>query len=588
MRLLNMKVILPIVFKLVFLTSGLVASVALAIAWKNATLFEQISTDREESTAEQLASSKAREIEAILESYVDKISSLAIASGKSNELRGDLLYFKLESSDLSYPVIEKQNFNQKTFGISDYHTLVNNFKSQLFKIQEGKVLITNSGNALKEPLLIIATPIGKIEGSVTHWAWGIFRLNKLQASFENSKNHTVYLIDDSGKIIAHPDEAKTFKAVDLSKSKVIMQILNEDLRQRQQYVENNLYSTSKTIFGPIVIGEVSRQVILAPSILAKESSYFIMGIILSISFFLSVVFSHSLSRNIEKLTEFAYRIAGGDFDINAQKEIKTKDEIGLLAHAFDEMTVGLKERDKIKNMFTKFHGTVITEELMNQEDMRKGNRCEAVIFFSDIRGFTDFSNDKTPEEVVKMLNSYFEVMVTIINKHGGVVDKFVGDAIMAVWGAPKGTPDDAKNAVNACLEMRVALAELNKTRITENQAPILMGMGLHAGPVVAGTVGSNARLEYTVIGDTVNTASRIESSTKSFGTDLLISEEVTKRIGDSFILQSAGATKVKGKTEPLKLLKVNGRFDEQRHPMIISTPYSSYEAEDSDKVKVVA
>jgi adenylate cyclase len=313
-----------------------------------------------------------------------------------------------------------------------------------------------------------------------------------------------------------------------------------------------------------------------------------MGIVLSISFFLSVVFSHTLSRNIEKLTSFAYRIAGGDFDIHAQSEIKTKDEIGLLANAFDDMTLGLKERDKIKKLFTKFHGIAITEELMNQEDMRKGTKCEAVVFFSDIRGFTDFSNDKTPEEVVLMLNSYFEVMVTIINKHGGVVDKFVGDAIMAVWGAPKGTPDDAKKAVQACLEMRQALADFNKKRIEENQQPILMGMGLHAGPVVAGTVGSNARLEYTVIGDTVNTASRIESSTKSFGTDLLVSEEVAQRIGQGFILGAAGSTKVKGKDAPLKLLKVSGYIDENFNPIIISTPYSSYAAEDSEKVKVVA
>jgi adenylate cyclase len=588
MRLLKLKVLMPIVFKLVFLTSGLVASVALIIAWKNANLFQQISTDREETTAELLTSSRAKEIEAIFGAYVDKLTSLAQSSQSDIAIYGELLYFKLETIDKKAPIVEKINLDDKSFTISDYHKLIDKFQSRLFKIEEGKVLIVSSGNILREPLLIMATPVGKDKGIISHWAWGFFRLNKLQASFQASKSHMVYLIDDTGKIISHPEETKSFEAKDLSGQKVVYEILRDDLRQRQQYVDDKLYSMEKTIFGPIVIGEVSRETILAPSVLAKESSYFIMGIVLSISFFLSVVFSHTLSRNIEKLTDFAYRIAGGDFDIHAQREIKTKDEIGLLANAFDEMTLGLKERDKIKNMFTKFHGTVITEELMGQEDMRKGNKCEAVVFFSDIRGFTDFSNDKTPEEVVLMLNSYFEVMVTIINKHGGVVDKFVGDAIMAVWGAPKGTADDAKKAVQACLEMRLALAELNKTRIEENQPPILMGMGLHAGPVVAGTVGSNARLEYTVIGDTVNTASRIESSTKSFGTDLLISEEVAARIDGKFLLSAAGTTKVKGKDTPLKLLKVSGYFDENSSPVIVNTPYSSYASEDSEKVKVVA
>jgi adenylate cyclase len=588
MRLLKFKVLMPIVFKLVFLTSGLVASVALIIAWKNADLFQQISTDREETTAELLTSSRAKEIEAIFGSYIDKLTNLAQSSKAAIALDGDLLYFKLESTDKQAPIFEKINSNDKSFNLSDYHKVLSKFQTRLFNIEDEKVLIISSANMLSEPLLIIAAPVGKSQGVVSHWAWGFFRLNKLQASFQGSKSHVVYLIDDTGKIISHPDEKKSFEAKDLSDQKVISEILRDDLRQRQQYVDNKLYSMAKTIFGPIVIGEVSRETILAPSVLAKESSYFIMGIVLSISFFLSVVFSHTLSRNIEKLTSFAYRIAGGDFDIHAQSEIKTKDEIGLLANAFDDMTLGLKERDKIKNLFTKFHGIAITEELMNQEDMRKGTKCEAVVFFSDIRGFTDFSNDKTPEEVVLMLNSYFEVMVTIINKHGGVVDKFVGDAIMAVWGAPKGTPDDAKKAVQACLEMRQALADFNKKRIEENQQPILMGMGLHAGPVVAGTVGSNARLEYTVIGDTVNTASRIESSTKSFGTDLLVSEEVAQRIGQGFILGAAGSTKVKGKDAPLKLLKVSGYIDENFNPIIISTPYSSYAAEDSEKVKVVA
>lgn len=338
----------------------------------------------------------------------------------------------------------------------------------------------------------------------------------------------------------------------------------------------------------MIMGEMTQASIMAPSKLAKDTSLFILGIILSLSFFFSVLFAHTLSKNLEKLKDFAHRIAQGDFDVEASKEIKSKDEIGILAEAFDDMTQGLRERDKIKNIFTKFHGSVITDTLMDQEDLRKGKTCEAVVFFSDIRGFTDFSQSRSPEEVVSMLNSYFEVMVGIINKHGGVVDKFVGDAIMAVWGAPNGTPEDARNAVLACLEMRQALAEFNQKRIEEGHTPIKMGMGLHAGQVVSGTIGSNDRLEYTVIGDTVNTASRIESSTKAFGTDLLISEEVVKRTEDQFLVTFAGSTKVKGKDAPLKLAKVQGYYDEELNPTIVKTPYSEYEAEDCDKVKVVA
>lgn len=586
MKLKNISFSFPIVFKLVFLTSILVVSVALAIAWNNSELFSQISTDREESAAEMISSSKGLEVDAILESYVEKLTSLSVDS-QNKTLSGDIVYYKLDSKDgtASQELIDQTKLE---LNMDQFREVLEKNKSHASSIQQGNVLITSTGPALKEPYLLLGAPVAKDNGHVTHWAWGFFKLNRLQSSFEKTESLSLYLVDHNGRVIVHPDERKTVAASDLSKNKFMSNIIKMDIKKKQHYAEGLLFSTTKTMMGPIVVAETTQESILAPSKLAKEMSYFLLGIILSLSFFFSVVFAHTLSKNLEKLSQFAYKIAEGDFNVKASEEIRSKDEIGHLALAFDDMTEGLRERDKIKNMFTKFHGTVITDTLMDQDDLRKGKQCDAVVFFSDIRGFTDFSNDKTPEEVVAMLNSYFEVMVGIINKHGGIVDKFVGDAIMAVWGAPHGTPDDAMNAVTACIEMRKALAELNEKRIAEGSSPILMGMGLHAGPVVAGTIGSDDRLEYTVIGDTVNTASRIESSTKAFGTDLLISDSVVKLVEDRFLITFAGSTKVKGKDEPLKLAKVNGVYDENGNPCIISTPYSQYESEESEKVKIVA
>ncbi len=584
----NFKFHLPIVFKLVFLTSLLVVAVALTIAWKNSELFSQISTDREESAAEMITSSKALEVDAILESYVEKLTTLSLDSNVKKNLTGDLAYFKLDSTNPNTLQFELENTSSNKQPIEEFRKSLHNFKSQVAQIQNGNIFITSSGTMMKEPYLLIGAPVAKENGFVTHWAWGFFRVNRIQSSFEKSKNLTIYLMDQRGHVIVHPDEQKTLESTDLSSNKFISTVLNTEIRKKQQYHDGILYSSAKSVYGPMIMGEMTQASIMAPSKLAKDTSLFILGIILSLSFFFSVLFAHTLSKNLEKLKDFAHRIAQGDFDVEASKEIKSKDEIGILAEAFDDMTQGLRERDKIKNIFTKFHGSVITDTLMDQEDLRKGKTCEAVVFFSDIRGFTDFSQSRSPEEVVSMLNSYFEVMVGIINKHGGVVDKFVGDAIMAVWGAPNGTPEDARNAVLACLEMRQALAEFNQKRIEEGHTPIKMGMGLHAGQVVSGTIGSNDRLEYTVIGDTVNTASRIESSTKAFGTDLLISEEVVKRTEDQFLVTFAGSTKVKGKDAPLKLAKVQGYYDEELNPTIVKTPYSEYEAEDCDKVKVVA
>lgn len=579
------KILFPLALKLVGLTSLLVMSVAVIIAWKNSELFSQISSDREEANVEMITSSKALEVEAILESYLEKMAVLAF-DDKGRVMGSDIVYYKLESTNPAASA-EKTNSGISDSEISEFRQIVSEQKSASALVQNGSWYIASSGASLKTPYLMVGTPVFRENGIVTHWAWGFFKMDRLQSSFR-SKNLGLYLLDSTGKIIVHSDEKRTIQSEDLSTSKIVSSLLTDRVRQKQQYLNGMLYSSSKTTLGPLVVGEVSQSVILAPSVLAKQTTFFILGIILSLSFFFTVVFSQSLSKNIEKLTEFAYRIAEGEFDVNVSGEIKSKDELGVLANAFDDMTVGLQERDKIKGMFTKFHGTTITESLLNQEDVKKGNRCEAVVFFSDIRGFTDFSNNKTPEEVVAMLNSYFEVMVEIIIRHGGVVDKFVGDAIMAIWGAPHGTPDDAKNAVMACLEMRRELEKLNEERIAAGEEPLMIGMGLHAGPVVAGTVGSNDRLEYTVIGDTVNTASRIESATKSFGTDLLVSEEVVRRVDEIFLVELAGTTKVKGKSKPLALAKVNGFYDEDGVARVIKTPYSEYEAEANDKVKIVA
>jgi adenylate cyclase len=250
------------------------------------------------------------------------------------------------------------------------------------------------------------------------------------------------------------------------------------------------------------------------------------------------------------------------------------------------MTVGLQERDKVKSLFSKFLGSSVAEDLINREIELGGQKKDVVVFFSDIRGFTAYSEKKSPEQVVEMLNDYFRAMVKIINQHGGVVDKFIGDSIMAVWGAPKSTDKDAHNAVQACLDMRVALAKLNEQRIARNQQPILIGMGLHAGPVISGTIGSNERLEYTVIGNTVNTASRIESSTKAFGADLLISDTVYEKIRLDFMTEVAGLAEVKGRSEGLKLHKVRGYRAKNGTFVEVHTAYSEYAAESADKVKI--
>src|SRR5438128_1805127 len=184
-----------------------------------------------------------------------------------------------------------------------------------------------------------------------------------------------------------------------------------------------------------------------------------------------------------------------------------------------------------------------------------GALSELTILFSDIRGFTRISETMPPTEVVKMLNDYFEVMVDVLFEHNGILDKFIGDAIMGLWGAPVKRPDDATNAVRAAVKMQKRVAEWNEERVGQGKVAIRIGIGLHTGQVVVGNMGSSKALSYTAIGDGVNLASRLCGIA---GEDMIvISEECAQRAGkDKFVLESLPPARVKNREAPVEIYRV--------------------------------
>ena len=287
--------------------------------------------------------------------------------------------------------------------------------------------------------------------------------------------------------------------------------------------------------------------------------YALRNVLLAIfggSLFLSVLggslLSGTVTRPVALLVEGARRIARGEYD--SQVNVQQQDEIGRLADSFNDMAKGLKERDQVRNLLGKVVSPQIAEELMSKDIELGGEEVEASILFSDIRSFTSISEAMTPQQVIEMLNHYLTEMNDIIEQHSGVVDKYIGDAVMAIYGAPLAHPDSAQNAVNSALKMQRAMAQINLRFQDWGIPPLAIGIGINTGTVVAGNMGSMTRLNYTVLGDAVNLASRVEGLCKNYGSPVIITDSTRQACGDLRCLELDRVT-VKGKSEPVTLFR---------------------------------
>ena len=221
------------------------------------------------------------------------------------------------------------------------------------------------------------------------------------------------------------------------------------------------------------------------------------------------------------------------------------------------------EKRRVRGIFELFISPEMVGQLIDQGvDAMRGKRSELTILFSDIRGFTTMSEKMTPEELVNLLNEYLGAMTDVIHKHGGTVDKYEGDLVMAFFGAPIAYPDHAQRAVRTSIEMRQELDRLRAKWAQEGKPSKLeMGIGLNTGEVFVGLVGSGKRVNYTVMGDVVNLASRLQDLTKDLKWPLLISEFTYEKIKDEFDAEFGESRLVKGKTVPVGVYKVLGAKD---------------------------
>lgn len=263
-----------------------------------------------------------------------------------------------------------------------------------------------------------------------------------------------------------------------------------------------------------------------------------------------------MTRPVLRLVEGTKEIAAGNFQI--ELKVPSKDEIGDLVQAFNQMAKSLREKEMIKQAFTRYVAREVVEEILKDPEQiaLTGERREVTVLFCDIRGFTPLSERLSPEAVVALLNEFYTLMIDTVFKNEGTLDKFLGDAVMAVFGAPISHGDHSGRAIRTALAMQAGIAELSKKRVREGKDPIAVGIGVSAGEAVAGTVGTENRMEYTVIGDRVNLAARLEANASPG--QILISQWTYEKVDKLVNARTLGYFKVKGKEEEVEVYEVLG------------------------------
>ena len=553
--------------------------------------FKDDSEKRIEESNSKLSEVIALKVKTDIESTIDKIQLLAKANSeefKSGKMKTEFIqsFFKNDANFVYFGIYTERDkkispkfssynnsfLKENSISENEIVSLIDKNSSEFLIAFNKENVLTNISSGFKIPLIALAIPYQNNYDSRTILLT-VFRLEKILNAFTTTGVAQSYMVNGNGVVIAHPDAKIVLSASNISESPIVKSMLTSpvDNGLKRHYQEIN--QPGKKFIGSFKqIGFAGAGIISAAD---EEKAYeavyniqrwntYIMLIAVFTSILIVFIYANSLTSPILKLVSGTNKIESGDFIIDLKPE--SKDEVGLLTNSFVKMGKGLEERQKVKDALGRFVNKEVAEMVLNGELKLGGERKECAIFFSDIRGFTAISEKLEPEEVVEFLNAYMTEMVRCVNESHGTVDKFIGDAVMATWGAAFSRGNDAENAVNGALAMRTALIKFNIGRGGEKKPIIKIGSGINFGPVVAGQIGSSDKMEYTVIGDAVNLASRIETLNKPFGTDLLISSDLYEKVKTIFKVEKMKAIKVKGKEEPQIIYTVLGRLDDENCP----------------------
>jgi adenylate cyclase len=280
---------------------------------------------------------------------------------------------------------------------------------------------------------------------------------------------------------------------------------------------------------------------------------FALGLLLTLAG--GALLAARVTRPVAELARAAGRIRAGNYA--EPVDVEQEDEIGALATSFNDMMKGLAERDQVRDMLGRVVAPEIAQELLSREIELGGEERTVTVFFCDVRGFTGIAEREPPERLVRILNTFLTSASAAIEARGGVIEEYMGDGVKALFGAPLEHADDARRAVLAALDLEASLPQLNREVSTLGGGPLAVGIGINTARVVAGRMGSLSRLKYTVVGDGVNLASRLEGLTRRYGVGIVVSESTVACCPD-LAFRELDRVRVKGRRAPVAIFEPQG------------------------------
>ena len=584
----DLNIRFPVGAKLILIVSIIIIVAMTTLTYLALFFFQKETENRVRDTNLSLSRIVAQQAEKEIVQLFDSANLLfqiGGAAGGSVSLVGDffdnsqsLIYVGIPNSDMNFSNRDWFRANRIFNESAVLQDIFTERSEDLEKAKAGETVVINVSpliSNLETPVIALAAPflLGDTQEALIVLADvgdTLAESVRIQEGFT-----TTVIINSEGEILAHPDYTRIFGGETLRDSAVFQEMYGKGLPEGQLVFREDTAEGSKEVIGSFSLISVGNLGVVTTVLkddafsvvdYIQKLNIYMLGAILSLAILAVYFFSFRISNPLKELTLATRMIKAGNWNIAVKP--RSSDEVGQLTRNFMSMIPSLEARDRLKQKTETFINRQVAAMIDEDKLPDHAETKNVTVFFSDVRGFTAMSEAMgDPQIVLDNLSEYFKAMVPCVEETGGTVDKFIGDAVMAVWGSMQDLPNNAESAVNGALKMRSALKEFNFSRGTPNRPIFHIGCGLNSGPATVGLMGDQTtKMEWAHMGDTVNLASRIEALNKPMGTDILISQGTADLVEGIYDLVPMNKIKVKGKGRPQQIYAVLGRMDDDFRP----------------------